>query len=317
MNRLLSLSGPTATGKTDLALKLAKKYSGELVAADSRQVYVGLDIGTGKFPGRGWKMENRGLKKANGFWEINGIKVWMYDVVDLKVQYTVADYVRDASKVIEDILGRGKLPIVVGGTGLYIKALLERMDNLNIPVDPELRGELEKLNREELQEKLKLLDPVKWESLNSSDIQNPRRLVRSIELASMNPYMNKYQVLDNKYRAILRIGLTAPRQVLYKNSDLRVLDWLNKGIIEEVGNIQILRRLGLQYGVIADLLEGKIKKENLAILMQNKLHGFIRRQLTWFKKEKDIVWFDITKTNLKEVEKVVGKWYHIEDAKEN
>ena len=124
-SRLLVIIGPTATGKTDLALKLADKFDGELIAADSRQVYRGLDIGTGKLPGGEWKMDDGRWKKGKGFWEVDGVKIWMYDVAGLKTRYTVADFVKEAENVIEDILRRGKLPIIVGGTGFYVKALVE------------------------------------------------------------------------------------------------------------------------------------------------------------------------------------------------
>lgn len=319
MDRLLVILGPTATGKTDLSLQLAKKFNGELVAADSRQVYKGLDIGTGKLPGGRWNMENSRWKKGRGFWEIDGVKVWMVDVVSLDYQYTVADYVRDAQKIIKDILDRGNLPIVVGGTGFYIKALTEGLSNLLVPINLTLRGELEKSNVEELQKKLKLLSSVKYESLNESDRKNPRRLLRSIELVSMNPYINKYQVPKTKYQwKTLKIGLTAPRQVLYEKSDLRVLDWTENGILEEVKDIKILKRLGLEYGVIADFLEEKIKRKNLVKAMQNKLHGYIRRQITWFKRQENIHWFNITEIGFEgNVEKLIASWYDTPDAKKN
>ena len=151
--QLLVILGPTATGKTDLALLLVKKFNGELVSCDSRQVYKGLDIGTGKYPGA-------------------KVKVWMYDVADPKRQYSVADYVKDANKVINQILAKKKLPIIVGGTGLYLKALLQGFPHLAIPVDRKLRVKLQKLSLEKLQNKLKNLSPQKWEKMNYSDRQN-------------------------------------------------------------------------------------------------------------------------------------------------
>ena len=148
MNKLLVILGPTATGKTDLALQLAGKFQGELVACDSRQVYKGLDIGTGKEP-----REKGKVVKGKGFWEIDRAKIRMYDVADPKVQYTVADYVKEAAKAVEDISSRAKLPIIVGGTGFYLKALLLGLSNLSVPVDLKLRKQLEKLSVGELQEK--------------------------------------------------------------------------------------------------------------------------------------------------------------------
>lgn len=313
MNKLLVILGSTATGKTDLGLYLAKKFNGELVAADSRQVYVGLDIGTGKIPHVVGK-----IKKENGFWEINGVKIWLYDLVNLKKQYTVADYVRDANKVINDIQKRGKLPIIVGGTGLYLRALLDGLNNLAIPVDFSLREELGKLSLEKLQLRIEKISLKRWKNLNQSDRKNPRRLLRSIELASMNPYMQDNKTIGlKKVSDVLKIGLTAPREVLYKNSDFRVLAWFDEDIIKEVDGLvkngvllDRLRQLGLEYGILADYLDGKVDRDKLVEIIQKKLHGYIRRQLTWFKKDSDISWFDITTENfVAQVEKLVSSWY--------
>ncbi|OGE37447.1 hypothetical protein A3F00_01105 [Candidatus Daviesbacteria bacterium RIFCSPHIGHO2_12_FULL_37_11] len=342
MNKLLVILGPTATGKTDLALQLASKFQGELVACDSRQVYRGLDIGTGKMPTHSvilrakpegynyiLRFAQNDIEKSNGYWIVDGVKIWMYDVVSLKVQYTVADYVKDAEKVIMDIWNREKLPIIVGGTGLYLKALLEGLPNLEIPVDMDLREKLEKLSVEELQEKLKGLSIKKWKGLNESDRQNPRRLVRAAELTlDRGDRGNKgNQGIGTGIRNcdILKIGLTAPREVLYEQTDLRVLEWIDQGIIEETKelhkkglSLKRMRQLGLEYGVLADYLEGKLIDGNmqnqqslLARRLASKIHGYIRRQLTWFKKEKNVEWFDVTKQDyVNNVEILVGTWYH-------
>lgn len=327
--RLLIILGSTSTGKTDLALNLAKKFNGELISCDSRQVYCGLDIGTGKMPGGDlrFKIKDLRIKKGRGYWEIEGIKIWMYDVVDPRRQYTVADFVRDARKMIGDIRERGKLPIVVGGTGLYLKALLEGLPNLAIPLDKNLRKKLEKLSKEKLQEKLQKTSPDRWESLNESDRQNPRRLVRAIEIAtslvSLAPRNDNERACDDN---VLKIGLTAPRHILYQKIDERVVDRINQGMIDEAEKLhkeglsfKRMRQLGLEYGVLADYLEGKITSKNeLVKILQGKIHGFARHQITWFKKpclpagrEKDVAWFDIMGKNFpSDVEKMITKWYH-------
>lgn len=314
MDKLLVLLGPTATGKTDLAIRLAKRLKGELVACDSRQVYRGLDIGTGKMPKSSVKVE-----KGKGFWIIDGIKIHCYDLIDPKKQYSVAKYIKKATKAIDDILFRGNLPIIVGGTGFYLRALLEGIPNLNIPVDKKIRGELEKLDKKQLQTKLKVLDKNRWNRMNRSDRENPRRILRSIELRLMNPYSNTNKIIPlNKKYQILRIGLTAPRERLYKNIDLRVFDWIKLGIIEEVKSLYkaglSLKRiieLGLEYAVLADYLAGKIKTEGELIqIMQFRIHAYLRRQQTWFKKEKNIKWFDITKPRVfSNLEKEIQIWY--------
>ena len=319
MGKLLVLLGPTATGKTGLGLKLAKKLNGELVACDSRQVYIGLDIGTGKIPGN-IKNQKLNIKYGDGYWLIDGIHLWMYDVISPKLQYTVADYIQDASRAIKDIKKRGKLPIVVGGTGLYLRALLEGLPNLSIPVNKKLREELGKLTKYKLQKKLQKLSSKVWEEMNQSDRENPKRLLRSIELLLMYPYKRTYQISNIKYQKseILKIGLVAPRQVLYENINSRVFDWINHGIIEEVKGLlgqgvseERIKQLGLEYRVIIDYIDKSLSSELLIEKMQTKTRQYAKRQLTWFKREQDVSWFDISDRNyLGKIESLVGKWYH-------
>lgn len=315
MKKVLVVLGPTATGKTDMALRLAKKFNGQLVACDSRQIYKGLDIGTGKLP-----TAQVTVDKHNGYWLIDGVKVWMYDVIGLDKQYTVADYVRDATKIISEIHAKGKLPIIVGGTGLYLKALIDKLPNLEIPVDQNLREQLQKLNLIQLQQELKKLSFPRWSQLNNSDRQNPRRLLRSIEL-SMYPYKGKYQISNTKFRKwdTLKIGLTAPREILYKNSDLRIFNWIKNGIIDEVKNLIIsgvpterFLQLGLEYKIIANYLGGWIKEDKLITKIQYNLHSYIRRQQTWFKKVEKVNWFNIMDLeNVDKIEKLISKWYDL------
>lgn len=308
MNKVLVILGPTATGKTDLSLHLAEKFNGELVSADSRQVYTGLDIGTGKMPA---KFQ---IEKANGYWVISGIRIWMYDVVNPKGQYNVARFTKDATIIISNIHKRGKLPILVGGTGLYIKALLEGFSNLVIPVDKKLRKNLEKQTLSQLQEQLKKVSPKRWRKMNYSDRQNPRRLIRAIELSGIQ----RIKFKRPNYKTF-KIGLTAPREILYLRIDERILSRINQGMIGEANNLhkkglslKRMKQLGLEYRVLADFLSGKIKeKDGLVNILKGKIHNFAKRQITWFKKEKDVNWFDITEKNyLAEVENLVAKWYH-------
>lgn len=322
--RILVILGPTSTGKTDLAILLAGKFNGEIVSCDSRQVYTGLDIGTGKFPISDFQFPT---KKENKFWEIDGIKVWMYDVASPKIQYTVYDYVKDADKVISGILKRGKLPIIVGGTGLYLKALIEGLPNLAVPVDPTLRKHLETLSLKELQEKLQRGTTGRWQMMNQSDRKNPRRLIRAIELSSSYLIGRlSYPVKDRIRNDVFRIGLAAQREVLYKRVDESVVSRMDQGMIDEVKQLRKkgltlkrMRQLGLEYGVLADYLSGKIKTlDEFIKVMQNKIHGYVRRQITWFKKEKGVFWFDITNKKYPEnVEKRVSKWYHQTDDTKN
>ncbi len=323
MNKLFVILGPTSTGKTDLALSLAKEFNGELIACDSRQIYVGLDIGTGKHPSSKFKIQNSKLKKVSKFWEVNGIRIWMYDVVDPGKQYTVYDYVKDANHVINDIIARNKLPIIVGGTGLYLKALLEGLPNLAVPVDRRLRRKLEKLSLDQLQKKLQEVSLKRLGQMNDSDRQNPRRLIRAIELSANFPIKIATSLVSLAPRNdILKIGLTASRKILYQRIDERVIDRINQGIIDEAVrlhkaglSLKRMRQLGLEYGVLADYLKGKIINiEELNKRLQGKIHGFARRQITWFKKEKGVSWFDIGGKDFPgNIEKAVAKWYHHAD----
>lgn len=322
--KMLVVLGPTATGKTDLAIRLAKKNNGELIACDSRQVYVGLDIGTGKLPCGRWKIEGERWKKDKGHWEIDGVKIWMYDIVDPKTQYSVADYVQDAAMVIEDVLSRKKLPIIVGGTGFYLKALLEGLPNLAVPIDQGLREELGRLSKQQLQDKLQQLSPTWWQRMNHSDKQNPRRLLRSIELILMNPYVEHKRKISTEIKNwdVLKIGLNAPRQVLYTKINSRVLDWISDGILDEVKKLkkkgiktERFKTLGLEYAVLADYLDKKISQKELIEKMQIAVRRYVKRQITWFRNPSTssgyINWFDINNLNwIEQVEKLVVSWYN-------
>jgi tRNA dimethylallyltransferase len=331
MNKSLVILGPTATGKTDLALQLAKKFEGELVAGDSRQIYQGLDVGTGKLPGKfqitnykfqiNSKSQISNFQKGKGFWIIAGMKIWLYDIADPKKRYDVSEYVKDAGRVIEDIVSRGKLPIIVGGTGLYLKALLHGLPNLEKPVDPKLREELEKLNLEELQEKLADLSSSVFKSLNFSERNNPRRLIRHIELQSNSSGTSNIQNTSYNIQNfdLLKIGLTTARAVLNERIDQRVKSRIEQGMIEEAENLhkkglsfKRMRELGLEYRYLADYLEGVIKdKEEFITILQNKIHQYAKRQMTWFKKEPGIKWFDIQDEEVSyKVEKLVQEWYN-------
>jgi tRNA dimethylallyltransferase len=310
MKKVLVILGPTATGKTDLALRIASSVQGELVSCDSRQVYKGLDIGSGK--------------DLSLFGEI---PVWMLDVADPKTQYTVFGYIKQAETVIEDILKRGKLPVIVGGTGFYLKALLEGLPNLQIPVNEKLREELRGLSKNELQEKLQSLSPAGWQKLNRSDKQNPRRLIRSLELESMNPYVKTSQKSKIKGQNwdVLKIGLTAPQEILKKMIFDRLIKRIDQGLIEEGEKLhksglsfKRMKELGLEYGMLAMLLGGEINKEQFINRLSVKINQYAKRQMTWFKREKQVNWFDIRDQNL--VQKVANKvesWYHTPNDQKN
>jgi tRNA dimethylallyltransferase len=297
MKPLLAIVGPTATGKTKLALYLAKKYNGELISADSRQVYQGLDIGTGKD------------KPKN-------VSIWGLDLVEPTEEFSVADYQKYAQKIIKKITSQSKLPILVGGTGLYIKAVLEGIETSVIPKNHELRNKLERKSRLELFDILLSLDPKKADSLNNSDKNNPRRLVRAIEIASHVIPDEDPGSRSPNYNSLI-IALTAPKDVLFNKITKRVNKRIRQGFEQEVQDLlasgvtwghQSMSSLG--YKQWKDHLEGKVTKSEAIANWIKEEQKYARRQLTWFKGVKGVNWFDVSVSDWQAaVEQKVQKWY--------
>lgn len=266
MNKLLVICGPTATGKTALAVLLAKQFNGELVSADSRQVYRGMDICTGK--------------------DRPDVPIWLYDVADPDEEFSVSHWVRLASAAIAGILNRNKLPIVVGGTGLYINALIHPFDMIDIPPNNTLRNKLQSLSVAQLQKMVKRSD------MNDSDWQNPRRLIRKIEIARVQPKSLRGESL--KAFDYLMIGLTAPLPVLYARIDKRFAQRLQQGMKKEIE--RLIKKYGRDF-------------PSMSAIGVNE-HAYARRQMTWFKKQKGIHWFDVTDPNVSDtVAALVRAWY--------
>ena len=296
MHKLLAIIGPTATGKTALALSLAKKFDGELISADSRQVYRGLDIGTGKDTPKDPEQ-----------------KIWSIDIVGPKEEFSVAEYLNYAHKKIEEISSRGLLPILVGGTWLYIKAVLEGIATVDVPKNEKLRATLENKTASELFELLLNLSPAKAASLNNSDKNNPRRLIRAIEIASSSRPTHAHPFRYNT----LTITLTAPKEYLNSKIKLRVEKRIEEGFEKEVNNLlssgvtwqdQSMQSLGYRQWRL--YMEGKISKNEAVDSWTREEQKYARRQLTWFKKERADHWFNVSETNwLISVEETVQKWY--------
>lgn len=319
-SKVLCIIGPTATGKTDLALSLAKKLDGELISVDSRQVYKGLDIGSGKLPGEEVVVERR-----EGHWVMDGVSVHMLDVVGPEDRFSVREYVSQAGLVLESILNSGKLPILVGGTGLYLKGLLEGFDYLQIPSNQNLRDELGTLSVKELQEKLKALSPQTFLEMNNSDKNNPRRLIRRIEIVSTYPHTDKISNIKDQKYDVLKIGLTTDREVLNQRIDVRVEKRVEQGMISEAVelkknglSLQRMHELGLEYRYLADVLIGKLSKEEFKKLLKIKIHQYAKRQMTWFQEDKSIQWFDISDPDfVNQVAKRVEDWYNTTHGTQN
>ena len=310
--KLLVILGTTSTGKTDLAIKLAKKLNGELVSADSRQVYKHLDIGTGKLPGN-----YDTLEKGDGFWEIDSVKVWMYDVINPAIRFNLYEYLKQAIEIIKGIMNRGKLPILVGGTGLYIRSLLDGITNFGIAENSDLREELEEL---ELGDIRKRINPETLSKLNNSDINNKRRLIRLVELSVNSEEKGEaFEGLEKDYD-VLKIGLATDRSIIKERINHRLMKRINEGMIEESKELlekgiltyKRMEELGLEYRYLAKLIKGEIKStEEFLNILTIKISQFAKRQETWFKKDEKVVWFDISDPDFyREVEMEVGDWYN-------
>lgn len=318
--KILIITGPTATGKTVLALWLAKRFKGELVSADSRQVYKGMDIGTGKdlpFLAR-FHPEPGGV---GGYYLYGSTKLWGYDLVTPDKNFSVSQYIKFAKKIIGDIAKRGNLPILVGGTGLYIKALLDGIPTAEIPQNKDLREKLKEKTSSELYETLAQLDPGKAGSLNSSDSKNPRRLIRAIEIATWKLSFGQTKKISPVLFGwdSLIVGLTTDIDVLSQKIKKRVDKRLARGLEKEIKSLlskkidwdsQAMSSLG--YRQWRDYFEKKISFDQAIVNWVAEEKKYTKRQMTWFKKDARIKWFDIKEMNTaKKVENLVKKWYYL------
>lgn len=277
--RVIAVVGPTAIGKTSLGIALAKKCDGEVVSADSRQVYRGLDIGTGKVTPD----------------EMDGVPHHLINVANPDTQFTAHDFVRMGRIAIDDIVRRGKVPIIVGGTGMYIDALVGNIRLAQVEPNAELRKQLESLSLTDLQEKLRSINPARFDSI---DIKNPRRLVRAIEIAMTEP--SETEPAEPLYD-VQWIGLSLPREELKKRIINRLHQRLAEGMLEEAMSLHAeglsyerMEELGLEYRYMARHLQGKISFDEMIQALELEIYKYSKRQMTWFKKNKKIEWFDAT-----------------------
>ncbi len=316
VKQVLIIYGPTQTGKTDLALQLARKFQGELISADSRQVYKGLDIGSGKVS------FDDVVSRPRGYWIVEGVRINGFDLVNPGKRFTVADFLLSANNSMIRIIDLKKMPIIVGGTGFYIKALLGGIGSIGISADWKLRSRLGKLSSDDLYKQLFSINPARAKSMNESDRANPRRLIRAIEIA----IYRKYQVSRN-YRLpttdCLLLGLTASNEFLFRKADNWLEERIQKGLIDEVKKLlemgvdsKWLEDLGLEYRWITKYLLGDLSYEESLSRLKGDIHSFIRRQKTWFRKIKGIRLFDISDKNYQvSIEKTVGLWYTKENER--
>lgn len=293
--KLAVIVGSTASGKSELAVKLARQFDGEIISADSRQIYRGLNIGTGKIAGK-WKIGNIGSSTSDKFiYKYKGIPHHCIDFVSPKKTFTVAEYKKCAERALDDITGRGLMPIIVGGTGFWINALVY---NLNLPaVSPnlKLRKKLEKKNTGELFKILQELDPERAKTIEQ---KNPRRIIRAIEIARILGKVPKIGKKKSPYN-ILWIGLNPPLKVLTWRIKKRAGQMLHHGLAAETKKLlgqgvskKRLREFGFEYRAVLDFIENKITKKELYEKLVKDTLAYARRQMTWWKRNPEIHWIN-------------------------
>ncbi|MDD5527813.1 MAG: tRNA (adenosine(37)-N6)-dimethylallyltransferase MiaA [Patescibacteria group bacterium] len=287
-NKVIVILGTTASGKTALGVALARQFNGEIISADSRQVYCGLDVGSGK-----------------DLQEYGEIKYHLIDIADPKQIFSVAEYQKQAFAAIDDILQRGKLPIIVGGSGQYLEAVVENYQLTDIKPDRAARAKNENKSAEELFAELKSKNPAFAEKLNNSDKNNKRRLIRYLEIAIQDTsrILAPSAQRPASYDFIL-LGLTYPKEILAERIHRRLIDRLEKeNMIQEVSDLhdktglswERLESFGLEYKFIAQYLQEKIDYDQMAGLLERAISQFTKKQLTWFKrweKKRKIYWLD-------------------------
>jgi len=290
--KILVILGPTAIGKSNLAVELALGFNAEIISADSRQVYTGLDIGTGK------------ITKE----EMRGVPHHLLDVAAPNEQYTVADWKMNAMKLAQEIIQRGCLPIVCGGTGLYIQSVVDNVSFPEVKPDKALRQKLEEKTNEEL---CAILNSLDSERLKTIDKDNPRRLIRAIEIATEMGHVPtiKTKPLFNT----LQIGLTLPREELRERIRARLYQRLENGLIEEVEKLhkkglsfERMIELGLEYRYIALHLKKELTLSDMKAKLETEICKYAKRQETWFKRDERIEWFSPSQNQ--EIEKAVGEF---------
>jgi tRNA dimethylallyltransferase len=296
MKKIIAIVGPTGVGKTRLAIQLAQKFNGEIINADSRQIYRFMDIGTAK-PTK----EEQTL-----------IPHHLIDIINPDDDFSLATYQQLADKTINDIQHRGKLPFLVGGTGQYVWAVLEGWVVPKVPPDMEFRRTLEqkaKGNADELYQELLSLDPVAAEKI---DPRNVRRVIRALEVSRQKPFSQSKGKVPPPFESSI-IGLTMERKELYRLVDARIDEMIRHGFVHEVKkligmgySLTLPAMSSIGYREIGQYFQGKMTLEEAIYKIKTGTHRFIRHQYAWFRlKDERIRWFDLSSTSEGEIERVV------------
>ncbi len=285
---VIVIAGPTASGKTALSIKLAKELNGEIISCDSMQIYKEMDIGTAK------------VTKE----EADGIKHYLIDIVSPNERYTVSNFKKDSKNAIKEILNKGKMPIIVGGTGLYVDSLIYEIEYQDMDFDIDYRNELmEKAETEEglkeLYEKAKVIDSKAMEKISSND---KKRIIRVLEIYKATgktktelEILSRQKEVEYNYKVFV---VNMDREKLYSRIDKRVDIMIENGLVEEVRNIYNkynefpTAMQGLGYKEVVEYLQGKINKEEMIEKIKKESRHYAKRQLTWFRKDKNFIWLN-------------------------
>lgn len=285
---LIVLTGPTAVGKTSLSISLAKAVNGEIISADSMQVYKKMDIGSAKIRSE----------------EMQGIPHYLVDVLEPEEEFHIVKFQQMAKKAMEDIYSRGKIPILVGGTGFYIQAVTKDIDFTEAQQENDYRKELEALAEEKggehLHEMLRKVDPVSADAIHA---HNVKRVIRALEFYNQNgspiSAHNEEQKQHESPYNLAYFVLNMPRELLYERIDLRVDQMMKEGLLEEVSRLKeegchrgMVSMQGLGYKEILAYLDGEYPLEETVRILKRDTRHFAKRQLTWFRREKDTIWMN-------------------------
>lgn len=288
MQKVIVICGPTASGKTALSIELAKRINGEVVSADSMQIYDEMSIGTAKPDEE----------------EMQGIKHYLIGNVSPTTRYSVSDYKSDAMNAIEEIINKNKMPIVVGGTGLYVNSLIYGIDYPEVKTDLEYREELEKIAKKDglkhLYEKAMQIDPEAAKNISEND---KKRIIRILEIYKETGKTKTQLEIESRKNGVpydYRVfAINMPRKILYDRINRRVDIMIERGLIDEVKQLyekygEELRTAvqGIGYKEVIDYLNGVYSKEEMVEKIKMETRRYAKRQLTWFRKIQDIIWID-------------------------
>ena len=285
---LIVLTGPTAVGKTSLSISLAKAVNGEIISADSMQVYKGMDIGSAK------------IRKE----EMQGVTHYLVDILEPEEEFHIVKFQELAKAALEEIYAKGKIPILVGGTGFYIQAVTRDIDFTQAEQETSYREELEQLAKEKgaeyLHEKLREVDSKRAENIHANNV---KRVIRALEFYHQNgtpiSEHNEEQKQQTSPYNLAYFVLTAPREILYERIDRRVDQMMEEGLLKEVKSLRergchrgMVSMQGLGYKEILAYLEGEYPLEEAVRILKRDTRHFAKRQLTWFRREQDVIWVD-------------------------